>query len=75
MSQAQTECNSIRTRLRDYHLTNVWLVCELEKRGVVVTQEHLCNIFSGKCVHGLADKVKTISLLILDRYERTYLQT
>ena len=75
MNHIRAECENIRRRLSENHLTNIWLIAELEKRGVKVTRTYLSRIISGSSVDGISQKVRTTSILILDAYERTYLQS
>ena len=64
------ERERIRYRLSVNHLSFVWLIDMLRKRGIETTSPILSAIFAGTRSGPSADKVISESTLILDWYEQ-----
>lgn len=58
----------IRTRLRAYTLTYVWLIKRLEERGLYTTRPEMSGIVSGTRTGPKVDTILQASLELLDEY-------
>lgn len=64
------EREQIRWKLSVNHLTNVWLVNQLEKRGVNIDKTVLVGAMNGSRKGPQVDTVIRVSLEILNDYEK-----
>ena len=60
----------IKDRLKALGKTQVWLVLELQKRGIVVQPQHLCSMISGVSTYPKAKLVLQTSDEILTEEEQ-----
>lgn len=68
MSNAQLG-RTIRIRLDDNYLTNVWLIEQLRKGGTIIDAARLSKILRGSIQGALSGRILEESKKILDRYE------
>ena len=62
----------VRILLTKYLLTYSWLTNELEKSGVIVSQNELCDFLTARRRGDKADLVIKLSLSILEEYGKAY---
>lgn len=63
----------VRVMLCLYHLSQAWLMYELEKRGISVDKSSLSDILSGRRRSGdKTEKVIDSALTILEKYGKCY---
>ena len=66
------ERDEIRNRLARNRLTFVWLIAQLEKRGVITDKTEMSGAVSGSRKGPKADLIIRESLAVLDEYEQNY---
>lgn len=59
---------SVRLQVAKYRLTYVWLINQLEQRGLHTNKSEMAQILAGKRTGWKADNILTNSLAVLDRY-------
>ena len=63
----------VRVMLFRYHLSQLWLMHELEKNGISVDKSSLSEILTGRRKTGSKTEIVISGALsILERYERCY---
>lgn len=62
----------IKDRLKALGKTQVWLVLELQKRGIVVQPQHLCSMINGISTYPKAKLVLQTSDEILTEEEKRH---
>ena len=65
---------TVRAKLAEFNLTQTWLMCELEKNGVVTHKSELCSVLKGDRFGNKAEKIVSTALLILQKYEDCYVK-
>lgn len=68
----QEKRDQVRMLLCRYHLTNGWLMCELEKIGIEVDKSSLSEILTGRRKRKKAETVINGALTILAKYGDCY---
>lgn len=66
------ELNEIRERLKRHRLSFVWLILELDKRGIVTDKTEVSSVFAGTRRGAKADSIIQTSTAILDDYEKKF---
>lgn len=66
------ELNEIRERLKRHRLSFVWLILELDKRGIVTDKTEVSSVFNGTRRGAKADSIIQTSTVILDDYEKKF---
>lgn len=59
----------IKDKLKALGKTQVWLVLELQKRGIVVQPQHLCSIINGASTYPKARRVLQVCEEIINEVE------
>lgn len=63
----------VRVMLCCYHLSQSWLMHELEKNGISVDKSSLCEILTGRRKTGNKTEIVILEALsILERYKKCY---
>lgn len=65
----------IRRKMDDYHLTYVWLINQLTARKVYTDKSEVSSAINGTRSGAKVDKILSVSLEILEEYERGFLQS
>ena len=63
------ELNTIRDRLKQYHLSFVWLIYQLEQKGIITDKTEVSSVFSGTRKGSKANSIIYASMEILNEYE------
>lgn len=63
------ELDAIRERLKRHRLSFVWLIYQLERRGVVTDKTEVSSVFAGTRKGTKADSIILETASILDEYE------
>ena len=66
------ERDEIRNRLAKNRLSFVWLIAQLEKRGVVTEKTEMSGAISGSRKGPKVDLIIRESIAVLDEYEQNY---
>ena len=66
------ELDSVRERLKRHRLSFVWLILELDKRGIVTDKTEVSSVFAGTRRGAKADSIVQTSIAILDDYEKKF---
>lgn len=66
---ADTSADAVREGLQRNNLPVVWLISQLEKRGIDTNSDEMSKIFRGKRNGAKVDKIVAESLLIIAKYE------
>lgn len=64
------ERTNIRERLRKHNLSYVWLISQLQLRGVVTDKTEMSSVVSGARSGPKADTIIQTAASILDSYEQ-----
>ncbi len=67
-----TETDVIRSRIKRYRLTNVWMIGQLKEHGIVTDKTELSSVYAGTRKGLKAEAIIKTSELILDDYEKRY---
>ena len=67
------ELNNIRERIKNNRLSFVWLIYQLEQRGIVTDKTEVSSIFAGSRKGAKADNIIKLSSAILDEYDKSFL--
>ena len=67
------ELDIIRDRLKKHRLSFVWLIYQLEQKGVVTDKTEVSSIFAGTRKGAKADLIIQASAEILDEYETGFI--
>ena len=67
------ELNAIRERIRNFRLSFVWLIYQLEQRGITTDKTEVSSIFAGSRKGAKADSIIRETSVILDEYEKSFL--
>ena len=62
----------VREKLREYSLTNVWLINQLDKKGIITEKSEFSAILSGVRHGNKPEEVLKHSLEILNEYEKNF---
>lgn len=66
------ELDNVRERLKRHRLSFVWLILELDKRGIVTDKTEVSSVFAGTRRGAKADSIVQTSIAILDDYEKKF---
>ncbi len=64
--------DKIREGLMRNNLTVVWLISQLEKRGIDTNSDEMSKIFRRKRNGAKVEKIITESLVIIEKYEHLF---
>lgn len=67
------ELNAIRERIKNYRLSFVWLIYQLEQHGITTDKTEVSSIFAGCRKGAKADSIIQTASVILDEYEKSFL--
>ena len=62
----------IKDKLKQFALTQVWLINRLEAKGVITDKSELCSVLAGTRRGNKAETVITVSVEVLNEYERNF---
>jgi len=68
----QKEREFIREKLAKFSLSQIWLINELEERGIVTDKTELCSVIKGTRRGPKSNEIITTSVDILTAYEKRY---
>jgi hypothetical protein len=63
------ELDAIRERLKRHRLSFVWLIFQLERKGIVTDKTEVSSVFAGTRKGTKADSIIQETATILDDYE------
>ena len=63
---------NVKILLLKYHLTYAWLINELDKRGLLVSNTELSDILNGRRRGGKAVEVINMAVEVLNKYVKCY---
>ena len=68
-AERMDKIQEIRNRLRDFRLSQMWLLQQLGNRGVETDKFELSSVLAGSRAGANGEKIITLSLEILNYYE------
>lgn len=68
-----TDRDELRERLNKNHLSYVWLIDQLRRRNVATDKTEMSSVVAGTRSGKKAETILSVSLDILDNYEKEFL--
>lgn len=69
------ECKNLRNRLFDYHLSYVWLINMMRRKGFDADKSMISSAINGALTSERTKKIVQLGNEILDTYEKTFLSS